>query len=383
MKKYAFSLTSAFTSSSILKARIMMLYKRPSAKVAFSKYMLILPVLAFCFLVTSFIQRKDLPTITEGQYSFLKRTSVKANGKIELKYIFVKKNEYLFRFVDTKTRETVETPKNFKVFLEKEGVRNQEVTLTKMLDGFYYAPEMTGMHTIVFENTNASDTDCLIYFKNRATLPTTEESGVFQNPEILPTLPMLVQITEKSEYPQEAWEKEVEGNVIISTIVNVDGSLSDTKITQSLGYGCDELALQKVRALKNIVAGKHKGKAVRTQSKVQINFKKYPNYIEKAEMPTTVLHTLPLNKKEFTMTLEKGKKYVFTLDGLEGLTKEDFDKISIVILDKSKFFYIAQNRDNGKFNHTIIYKHSETTEVLIQFGETEKLTAGKLVIGTK
>jgi hypothetical protein len=63
MKKYALSLTSGFNTASLLKARILMLYKRPSTKVAFAKYGFMLPLLAFCMLVTAFTQRERiLPT---------------------------------------------------------------------------------------------------------------------------------------------------------------------------------------------------------------------------------------------------------------------------------------------------------------------------------
>jgi hypothetical protein len=44
--KYTLKLTSAFHTPSLLKARILMLYRKPSAKVAFAKYSFVLPVFA-------------------------------------------------------------------------------------------------------------------------------------------------------------------------------------------------------------------------------------------------------------------------------------------------------------------------------------------------
>jgi hypothetical protein len=66
--KYTLKLTSAFHTPSLLKARIVMLYRKPSTKVAFTKYSFVLPMLAFCVLVTAFIQRERvLPTTLNAE----------------------------------------------------------------------------------------------------------------------------------------------------------------------------------------------------------------------------------------------------------------------------------------------------------------------------
>ncbi len=60
MKTYALSLTSAFSTTSLLKARILMLYRKPSAKFALAKFGFALPALALCVLITAFTQRERI-----------------------------------------------------------------------------------------------------------------------------------------------------------------------------------------------------------------------------------------------------------------------------------------------------------------------------------
>lgn len=60
MKNYALSLTSAFSTTSLLKARILMLYRKPSAKFALAKFGFALPALALCVLITAFTQRERI-----------------------------------------------------------------------------------------------------------------------------------------------------------------------------------------------------------------------------------------------------------------------------------------------------------------------------------
>lgn len=53
------------------------------------------------------------------------------------------------------------------------------------------------------------------------------------------------------EYPEIARKAGIEGRVIVNVLVDVDGSIVETKILQSLGHsGCDEAAIKAIRAVK-------------------------------------------------------------------------------------------------------------------------------------
>lgn len=378
--KYALCLTSAFNSPSILKSRIMMLYQKNSHRIALSKFLLAIPVLALCLVVASFIQRQPVVSVLDEQFNFLKKITVKTLSKNDLKYIFVNKNEYLFRFIDTKTQKILSAPEGFILYATKN---NEEVkqNCVQKFDGLWYAPESTGFHTLTLNNTSTSDIDVAIYFKEKVAKITKIEGDIHTNPEILPALPVFAQVNQ-DEYPKEAYSKEIEGDVIYDVIVNLDGTLSDIKLAQGLRYGCDELALKKVQALKSGAAGFHKGKAVRTKMQVRVGFKMFPQYLENAEPVRNILQTIPLSAQETKIVLEKGKKYFFVLSETQSLSKEDLDKIMLQITQASGL-PVAQNRMGGKLYLTTIYKAETSGEYKISVGETATLKAGKLVIGTK
>ncbi|RFZ81764.1 TonB family protein [Mucilaginibacter terrenus] len=74
------------------------------------------------------------------------------------------------------------------------------------------------------------------------------------------------------KYPKKARELNIQGRVILSFIVEKDGSLTDVKVVRGVGYGTDEEA---VKALKNSpkwTPGTQNGKKVRVQYAVPISF---------------------------------------------------------------------------------------------------------------
>jgi TonB family protein len=52
------------------------------------------------------------------------------------------------------------------------------------------------------------------------------------------------------EYSQEAWDEGIQGTVIVLPEINLDGSVGEVKIRQSLGYGLDQRAIECVRKWK-------------------------------------------------------------------------------------------------------------------------------------
>lgn len=79
------------------------------------------------------------------------------------------------------------------------------------------------------------------------------------------------------KYPLEAKNEGVQGKVVISFIVNEDGSISDAKIVREIGGGCGEEALKVVQSMNLMpekwIPGKQKGKAVNVQYNLPIAFK--------------------------------------------------------------------------------------------------------------
>ena len=78
--------------------------------------------------------------------------------------------------------------------------------------------------------------------------------------------------SENMEYPKEALENKIEGDIVISYKVNSKGEVVEPKIEKSLGYGCDEEAIRLVRLLK-YQAVTNKGVKVKTKNRMKIPFR--------------------------------------------------------------------------------------------------------------
>ena len=104
------------------------------------------------------------------------------------------------------------------------------------------------------------------------------EHEVYQIVEQMPHFPngeeaMMQYIAEQVKYPAEAKKADAQGRVFVGFIVEPDGSLSDFKVLRGIGHGCDEEALRVVESMPKWKPGMQKGKAVRVQYLVPVNFK--------------------------------------------------------------------------------------------------------------
>lgn len=80
-------------------------------------------------------------------------------------------------------------------------------------------------------------------------------------------------IADQIEYPEEARHQMVQGRVIVSFLVDTLGKIKEAKIVKSLGYGCDEEALNAVMATSGLwIPGKTSGKKVIAKMTVPVVF---------------------------------------------------------------------------------------------------------------
>jgi len=80
-------------------------------------------------------------------------------------------------------------------------------------------------------------------------------------------------LSENLTYPTSARMKGIQGTVLVSFIVNTDGSIEEIELVQGIGGGCDEEAIRTIKISPNWTPGMIKGKAVRTRMKIPIRFK--------------------------------------------------------------------------------------------------------------
>ena len=104
-----------------------------------------------------------------------------------------------------------------------------------------------------------------------------EEEEVFlvveEDPEFPGGLGALSQfIADNIKYPQLAKENNITGKVFVSFVVEKDGSVGQVKVLRDIGGGCGAEAVRVVKTMPKWKPGKQRGKPVRTQFNLPVNF---------------------------------------------------------------------------------------------------------------
>jgi len=74
------------------------------------------------------------------------------------------------------------------------------------------------------------------------------------------------------DYPDKAMERKIEGKVVVQFVVNADGSISNPKILQSLGYGCDEEVIKIIAEMPKWEPGLMAGRPVNASYTLPVIF---------------------------------------------------------------------------------------------------------------
>lgn len=84
---------------------------------------------------------------------------------------------------------------------------------------------------------------------------------------------MLEFIYKNIKYPAIARENGVEGTVVVTFVVEKDGSITDAKIVRDIGAQCGDEALRIVNMMPKWIPGKQRGNPVRVQFNLPVRFK--------------------------------------------------------------------------------------------------------------
>lgn len=79
-------------------------------------------------------------------------------------------------------------------------------------------------------------------------------------------------LTNNLKYPSAAQSQKIQGKVLVSFIVNKDGTISDIKVLKSAHPQLDREALRVIRMMPNWKAGEDKGKPCRTMMAIPVVF---------------------------------------------------------------------------------------------------------------
>ena len=303
----AHRLVNPFFNHSLLKQRIMMLQKNRSGRTALVKYGLSAPLFILMLILSS--------------------ATVNNNKTI--------------RLINTKTEESFLTP----------------VTGVSKTAADQVAP--TGLK----QQPPATFTRRHDWVTAADTVPA-KDNKVFTAVEQSPQFPGGIQafghyLATNIHYPAHSREKGIQGRVIVSFVVEKDGSLSNIHIARGVADDIDREALRVIQASPQWIPGRQNGKLVRVAYTVPISFtlegQSKPNKtadvtIDEGQHPATPL-VLRSDTGNNTVLVTGNAKPLYILDGKEvtnlmTVNPNDIESIS-VLKDKSAIALYGSRGTNG------------------------------------
>ena len=108
--------------------------------------------------------------------------------------------------------------------------------------------------------------------------PKEEETKVFDVVEQMPSFPggqaaLFQWLSSNIKYPVVAEENGVQGRVIVTFVVERDGSITDVKVVKSVDPSLDKEAIRVTKAMPHWIPGKQNGSAVRVKYTLPVTFK--------------------------------------------------------------------------------------------------------------
>ena len=108
--------------------------------------------------------------------------------------------------------------------------------------------------------------------------PKEEETKVFDVVEQMPEFPggqgaLFEYLTKNTRYPAVAEENNIQGRVIVTFVVERDGSITDVKVAKGVDPSLDKEAMRVVRSMPKWIPGKQNGTSVRVKFTVPVLFR--------------------------------------------------------------------------------------------------------------
>lgn len=79
-------------------------------------------------------------------------------------------------------------------------------------------------------------------------------------------------LAQNIKYPQLARDNNITGRVYVTFVVERDGSITGCRVLRDIGGGCGQEAIRVVKSMPKWTPGKQRGKAVRVQFNLPVNF---------------------------------------------------------------------------------------------------------------
>lgn len=214
--------------------------------------------------------------------------------------------------------------------------------------------------------------------------PGCDDQGTYAEKKPCADRKMLEFIYRNIKYPKAARDNGTEGMVVVSFVVEKDGSISTLKTQRDIGDGCGVEALRVVGLMQeqNIrwTPGKQRGREVRVQFNLPIRFK-LDNQPKQETAPTEAPPKLDLPAN--TLELKEFKANPNPTNGLLNVYfKGDAKPTTISVIDISGkgIFTTRLTNFNGAYNETIDLSSYNKGLLILQIRQGDRVYSEKIVL---
>ena len=276
----------------LTKKRIKMITRNEKAKGLWWRLLATLPVLAILMIANTKVTaqeqkadaiKKDVLTIQMGDFELFNDDGTQMQLKDTV--VYYEDGTYTkFESSEAVDPFTGELRKTFTVKnFTAEGTPNPNINFTireveKHGDTMMYSMDpftISGDIVNQLKNKIMTDEDIDVEVTEVGCV---DNDTVYNIVEQMPEFPggaeaMMKSIAGNIKYPEAAIDKNIEGRVFVSFVIEKDGSVSNVKVLRGIGGGCDEEAARVISSMPKWKPGKQKGEFVRVSYQIPIMFK--------------------------------------------------------------------------------------------------------------
>jgi TonB family protein len=147
----------------------------------------------------------------------------------------------------------------------------------KEAEGNYVNDQMSGKYIWYNEDGKISSVYNYPLLKEEKNTPIEIMEECIEFPDIDASYPggasaLMKFFADNISYPREELEKNIQGKVYLSFVVNSDGTISEIKVERGTGSNLDQEAIRVLSIMPNWIPGEYGGKKIRQRMRLPINF---------------------------------------------------------------------------------------------------------------
>lgn len=156
-------------------------------------------------------------------------------------------------------------------YMNTDGARSYNWLLSHLVSFRPGSEAQSDIKAAIFENV-------IVKNKEATTLTQADDRTVYSSTDTPASFPggnaaLFTHIAKNQKYPSLAQGKGEQGKVIVSFVIEKDGSVGDVKIKKSVSQSLDKEAIRVVKTLPKFTPAKNGGKTVRSEMSIPVTFR--------------------------------------------------------------------------------------------------------------